>query len=208
MRAPRIVVPAVLLAVVAGLAGLTAPVSATPTHGTKVAPRLTAVITFDKFWRDPQDSRLSWRVWRHDGRGRTLVESRSWRAGSGFTPHSTNACKRDDGWLPNGGYRPRLIADYWGSLIKGRAIALGQKACGNGTVRQNLFIHTEQGARNSQCADRKGDQPCRWEYPKFNDYRSHGCIKLSPGDMRELFVAWRRHFDLGYDGRVRVRVIG
>jgi hypothetical protein len=147
-------------------------------------------------------------VWRHEGRDRRLVASRSWRAGAGFTPRSTDACKRNDGWLPNGRYRPRLIADYWGSLIKGSAIQLGQKACADGTVRQNLFIHTEQGARNSQCPDRKGDQPCRWEYPKINDYRSHGCIKLSPHDLRELYRAWRRHFALGYDGRVRVRVVG
>jgi hypothetical protein len=201
MRARALVV-GLLLALVTGLPGLS-PVAASAT-----ASRLTATITFDKNWRDPQDSRLSWRVWRHDGRDRRLVASRSWRAGAGFTPRSTDACKRNDGWLPNGRYRPRLIADYWGSLIKGSAIQLGRQACADGTVRQNLFIHTEQGARNSQCADRKGDQPCRWEYPKINDYRSHGCIKLSPPDMRALFRAWRRHFDLGYDGRVRVRVIG
>ena len=48
---------------------------------------------------------------------------------------------------------------------------------------------------------------CRWEYPKINDYRSFGCIKLSPGDLRELYAAWTRHFDLGADGRVRVRVV-
>jgi hypothetical protein len=201
MRARALVV-GLLLALVTGLPGLS-PVAASAT-----ASRLTATITFDKNWRDPQDSRLRWRVWRHEGRDRRLVASRSWRAGAGFTPRSTGACKRNDGWLPNGRYRPRLIADYWGSLIKGSAIQLGQKACADGTVRQNLFIHTEQGARNSQCPDRKGDQPCRWEYPKINDYRSHGCIKLSPHDLRELYRAWRRHFALGYDGRVRVRVIG
>lgn len=146
-------------------------------------------------------------MWRHTDDGRTLVEKRSWRAGSGFTKRSTDPCRRNDGWLPNGGYRPRLHANYWGNLIKGRAIYLGNKPCGNGTLRRDLFIHTEQGDRNRQCPDRKGDQVCRWEYPKFNDYRSYGCIKMSPRDMRQLFDAWRKHFALGYDDRVRVRVI-
>ena len=207
MRA-RLVISAALFAIVTGVAGPVAPVSASPAASSRSAPRLTATITFDKNWRDPQGSRLTWRVWRHHGGQRTLVENRSWRAGSGFTPRSTDSCKRNDGWLPNGRYRPRLYVDYWGSLIQGRAIGLGQKACGNGTVRHDLFIHTEQGDRNAQCPDRKGDQPCRWEYPKLNDYRSRGCIKLAPGDLRSLVVAWRRHFALGSDGRVRVRVIG
>lgn len=171
------------------------------------ASRLRGVITFDKNWTNPQRSRLVWRVYRHHDGRRTLVEQRAWRAGSGFTPRSTNACKRNDGWLPNGGYRPRLHANYWGSLIKGRAISLGAKRCADGTWRTDLFIHTEQGDRNAQCPDRRGDQVCRWEYPKINDYRSFGCVKLAPGDLRELYAAWTRHFDLGADPRVRVRVV-
>jgi hypothetical protein len=171
------------------------------------AVQLRGVITFNKNWSNPQRSRLVWRVWRHQDGRRTLVEQDAWRAGSGFTQQSTNACRRNDGWLPNGSYRPRLHANYWGSLIKGRAISLGAKQCVDGTWRTALFIHTEQGDRNTQCPDRQGDQVCRWEYPKINDYRSLGCIKLAPGDLRELYDAWTRHFDLGADGRVRVRVI-
>ena len=174
----------------------------------QTAPALRAVITFDKFQRNPQRSRLHWRVFRvGTGGKRTLVEHRSWRAGSGFTRHSTNACRRNDGWLPNGYYAPRLHANYWGSLIKGRAIFLGAKRCANGTVRSDLFIHTEQGDRNRQCPDQPGDQVCRWEYPKIDDYRSYGCIKLSPRDLKELYDAWLRRFDLGADPRVRVRVV-
>ena len=167
---------------------------------------LRGVITFDKNWDHPQRSRLTWRVYRHREGTRTLVEKRSWRAGSGFTRRSTDACRKNDGWLPDGHYRPRLYANYWGSLIKGRAIGLGAKQCANGTWRTDLFIHTEQGDRNRQCPDRKGDQVCRWEYPRFDDYRSWGCIKLSPDDLRELVSAWRRHFALGADSRVRVHV--
>jgi hypothetical protein len=168
---------------------------------------LRGVITFDKNWKDPHRSTLVWRVFRHHGGERTLVERKQWRAGSGFTKDSTNACRKNDGWLPNGGYQPRLYANYWGSLIKGRAIGLGQKRCADGTVRTDLFIHTEQGDANRQCPDRKGDQVCRWEYPRINDYRSFSCIKLSPRDLAELDAAWRRHFDLGADSRVRVRVV-
>jgi hypothetical protein len=184
---------------------LHAPASATTVTSTR-AGQLRGVITFDKNGEHPQRSRLTWRVYRHHEGTRTLVHRKSWRAGSGFTRRSTDACRKNDGWLPDGHYRPRLYANYWGSLIKGRAIGLGAKQCANGTWRTDLFIHTEQGDRNRQCPDRKGDQVCRWEYPRIDDYRSWGCIKLSPGDLRELASAWRRHFDLGADSRVRVHV--
>jgi hypothetical protein len=184
---------------------LHAPASATSAT-TARAGQLRGVITFDKNWEHPQRSRLTWRVYRHREGTRTLVERKTWRAGSGFTRRSTDACRKNDGWLPDGHYRPRLYADYWGSLIKGRAIGLGAKQCADGTWRTDLFIHTEQGEENRQCPDRKGDQVCRWEYPRIDDYRSWGCIKLSPGDLRELVAAWRRYFDLGADGRVRVHV--
>ncbi|MGN6576846.1 MAG: hypothetical protein ACTHKG_14290 [Nocardioides sp.] len=211
----RRVLPAALTLLLAAPVAALAPAAATPTASattgatarTTTAPALRAVITFDKSQRNPQRSRLHWRVFRVQDGGRTLLEHRSWRAGSGFTRHSTNACRRNDGWLPNGYYAPRLHANYHGSLIKGRAIFLGAKRCANGTLRTDLFIHTEQGDRNSQCPDRPGDQVCRWEYPKIDDYRSWGCIKLRPRDLRELYDAWLRRFDLGADPRVRVRVV-
>ena len=56
----------------------------------------------------------------------------------------------------------------------------------NGTLREQLFIHTEAGAGNTQCADGPGDQICRWEFPKVNDYTSHGCIKMSPKDIQRM----------------------
>ena len=176
------------------------------TAGRAAAGGLSAVLTFDKNWSNPFRSELVWRVYRTRHGTRTLVEQRSWRAGSGFTRTSTDACRRNDGWLPDGAYRPRLHANYWGQFIKGRAIYLGAKRCADGTLRTDLFVHTEQGDRSRQCRDRPGDQACRWEYPRFNDYRSYGCVKVSPRAMRQLFDAWREHFDLGYDARVRVRV--
>lgn len=189
------------------LCTLLLPGSAGSAAGREQAGVLRGVITFDKSGRDPHRSTLTWRLFRHHDGERTLLERRSWRAGSGFTKTSTDPCRKNDGWLPDGPYRPRLYANYWGSLIKGRAIGLGARQCPDGTWRTDLFIHTEQGDRNRQCPDRKGDQVCRWEYPKINDYRSWGCIKMSPGDLRALVEAWRRHFDLGADPRVRVQVV-
>jgi hypothetical protein len=134
------------------------------------------------------------------------VVKKSWRAGSGFRRSSTDSCRKNDGWLPNGSYRPRLFADYGGTFVRGRAIYLGNHACRNGTVRNDLFIHTEQDRGNRQCADRKGDQACRWENPKFPDYQSYGCVKMSPGDLRELTAAWRRYFPAGSPAQVKVVV--
>jgi hypothetical protein len=197
MRARPLVV---LLALACALA--LAPAAPASAQG----PYRYAVITFRKNHDNTHRSTLVWRVFRVSGGTTTTVVRKSWRAGSGYFADSTNACRRNRGWLPSGRYRPTLFDDYHGNVIKGRAIYLGQKRCANGTMRRELFIHTEQGAGSRQCADRRGDQPCRWEYPKINDYRSYGCIKLSPGAMKELHDAWRRYFRAGYTDRVRVRV--
>ena len=175
-------------------------------HATAAGSYRYAVITFHKNYANTFRSSLTWQVFRVTDGHRTTVLSKRWRAGSGYTRTSTNSCRKNDGWLPDGRYRPRLYHDYHGSLIKGRAIYLGQKQCRNGTMRNALFIHTEQGAGSRQCANRPGDQACRWEYPAINDYRSYGCVKLSPGAMHELYDAWRRYFRLGYTDRVRVQV--
>jgi hypothetical protein len=165
-----------------------------------------AAITFNKNYRNVFRSNLTWNVYKVTNGHRTRVLHKEWRAGSGYTKHSTNSCRRNNGWLPNGRYHPRLYADYDGSKIKGRAIYLGRHACHNGTVRQQLFIHTEQGAGSRQCPNRKGDQLCRWEYPAYNEYRSLGCIKLSPGDLEQLYDAWRSFTKSRYTSRVRVLV--
>ena len=195
MRA-RIVV--VLVAVLAGL--LVAPSSA------EAKSHSYAVIGFHKNYRHVFHSTLTWKVFRVSHGRRTLVEHHTWRAGSGFRRRSTDACRRGDGWLPNGRYHPRLFKDYDGSLIKGRAIYLGDMPCHNGTLRRDLFIHTEQGPGSRQCKNRRGDQLCRWEYPQINDYQSHGCIKLSPHDLKQLYRSWRHFTKAHYTNRVRVVV--
>jgi hypothetical protein len=165
-----------------------------------------AVITFNKNYKNVFRSTLSWNVYKVTDGHRTRLEHKMWRAGSGYYKHSTNSCIHNNGWLPDGRYKPRLYANYDGSKIKGRAIYLGEHRCHNGTMRTDLFIHTEQGAGSHQCPNRKGDQLCRWEYPAINDYRSYGCIKLSPGDLKQLYDAWRSFTKSRYTSRVRVSV--
>lgn len=154
------------------------------------------VMTFDKNQRSPADSRLTWALSRKQGKGPwEVVERRSWRAGSGMLGRAgKNSCTKNQGWLPNGTYAVRQHDDYPGNLIKGRAFRLEDKSCPNGTRRVNLFLHTEQGARSRQCPDQGGDQVCRWEFPRFNDYKSAGCIKLAPGDLAQLVRLYKRHF--------------
>jgi hypothetical protein len=176
----------------------------TPTADAKT--RTYAVITFKKNYHDVYHSTLVWQVFRVSHGKRTQVERKQWRAASGFHRHATDSCQKNVGWLPNGTYHPRLYANYGGSLIKGRAIYLGAKACHNGTVRTALFIHTEQGPGSVQCKNRKGDQACRWEYPQINDYRSHGCVKLAPGDLKQLYRAWRHFTSAWSTSRVTVSV--
>ena len=57
-------------------------------------------------------------------------------------------------------------------------------------------------------ANGKGDQRCRWEWPAYNDYRSGGCIKMSPRDIRQLTRRYHQFFRAGvrYPDRVHVRV--
>ena len=173
--------------------------------------RIRAIITFNKNPAHPHRSTLVWRVQKRTGGEWATIESESWRAGSGFEGQAaTNACAKGRGWLPNGTYSFIQYDDYWGQLIKGRAFYLGNKACRNGTVRTELFIHTETGAGNKQCRNTPGDQICRWEYPKINDYKSYGCIKMSPHDLRVLVKRYHAYFHAGVrysKARVKVRVI-
>jgi hypothetical protein len=174
------------------------------------ADGVRAVIVFDKDARHPWRSTVRWRAERRTDGGWRVVDAASWRAGSGFGgPDTTDACHRDVGWLPNGTYSFVQHDDYHGSLIRGRAFYLGAKRCANGTWRTDLFIHTESGAGNRQCADAPGDQVCRWEWPRINDYRSHGCIKMSPADLADLVRHYHRWFraEVRYPtDRVAVRV--
>jgi hypothetical protein len=161
--------------------------------------RLRAQITFTKDAAHPWHSTIAWDAARQraDGSWKVLAHD-SWRAGSGLPGRSTeNACVKGHGWLPNGTYSLRQYDDYHGNLIHGRAFRLADKRCTNGTLREQLFIHTEAGAGNAQCADVAGDQLCRWEFPRINDYTSHGCIKMSPSAILALTRDYHRFFHAG-----------
>jgi hypothetical protein len=186
-------------------APLPAPAEAPSGHGGARAKPVHAVIVFDKFPKNPFDSRVIWKAFR----GQERIERAEWRAGSGFGgPKTKNTCARGRGWLPNGDYGFVQYDNYWGQLIKGRAFFLGSKKCHDGTPRTELFIHTETGDHNHQCPNAKGDQRCRWEWPKVNDYRSGGCIKMSPKGILALTRHYHRYFRPGhrYPARVHVHV--
>ena len=183
------------------LALLLAPVVSVPVaERADAAPRASyrAIIVFEKSYQRQFDSRVTWRLFEQRGKKRTLVEERSWRAGGGLPRKGgTDACARSVGWAPDGSYRITLHRDYGGNVIKGGVFRMEDKACRNGTVRQNLFLHTEQGPGSRQCADGKGDQSCRWEWPRINDYKSNGCLKMAPRHLHELVRLYERRFAAG-----------
>jgi hypothetical protein len=172
---------------------------------------LRGVIIFDKNPHNQFNSRVIWRLYQRQAGKWKIVQTKSWRAGSGLPGKvGRNSCATSKGWLPNGTYALRQYNNYHGNVIKGRAFRLDNKACPSGHVRHDLFLHTEQGAGNTQCKDRKGDQACRWEYPKFNDYKSYGCIKMSPHDLADLTRIYHQHFraEVRYPkSRVELKVI-
>ena len=175
-------------------------------------PQVRGVLTFVKNHAHPDRSELRWQLFRSVTGTWQVVDQKSWRAGSGMLgKRGRNACVRNVGWLPDGSYRVRAYLDYHGRLIKGRAFGLDDKRCAHGRLRHQLFIHTEQGAHDTQCRNRSGDQACRWEYPRINDYRSHGCIKLAPTDLADLMTHFRAAFATGVrypTSRVVLNVVG
>lgn len=189
-------------------------VAATAASGTvgRAGTTYRASLVFEKNRKHQFRSTLTWRLWERRAGQERVVEKRSWRAGSGLPgPRGQDPCARSVGWAPNGNYRITLHHDYPGNVIKGRAFRMDNMACRNGTVRQNLFLHTEQGPGSRQCADARGDQACRWEVPRINDYKSNGCLKMAPGDLHELTRLFDRRFDAGIRyglDSVVLRVVG
>lgn len=178
------------------------------------ALRRKASIRFEKN-RDgsPFRSRVVWRSWTRAGASAPwkLAEEASWRAGSGTGPRAKDSCAKGEGWLPNGVYGFVQHDRRDGTYIDGRVFQLEDKSCRNGTRREMLFIHSEQTVDSGQCADLPGDQRCRWEVPRWNDYRSAGCIKMAPADLAALTRRFHRYYAAGVrypTDQVRVRVVG
>ncbi|MET7719020.1 L,D-transpeptidase [Streptomyces sp. NPDC005407] len=104
---------------------------------------------------------------------------KKYRAGSGV---AKNSCTRFKGWLPNGTYDIKFHQKrYNGSLIKGYVIKISDKRCSNGTLRNDLFIHSEMTRNGGQGST----EAFRWD--GASDYKSSGCIKLKPADIKNLF---------------------
>jgi hypothetical protein len=129
----------------------------------------------------------------------SILIQQSLRAGSGT---STNECYVGHGWLPAGWYDIVGHFDHYdASLIKGRAWQLSDKRCigGTGTLRTELFIHSEETAAEGQYCPTAYDDPFCWE--GTYDYYSNGCIKLAhalpyPSDIADADNDWD-----AWDGR-------
>lgn len=103
----------------------------------------------------------------------------SMTAGSGMgSAYST--CQSNLGRLPDGWYSSAHDhhVDNKDNTIKGRVWGLQDKDCGSGTVRTELFIHSEETKTNGQSCPTSGDDPYCWE-SAAEDYRSLGCVKIS-----------------------------
>ncbi|GAA2276916.1 hypothetical protein GCM10010415_51090 [Streptomyces atrovirens] len=147
------------------------------------APTATTLV-FDKNPDDPTDSTLS--VHRN-GKPRA-----TYRAGSGLGVQDD--CARAKGWLPDGNWRIRAgTRTYDGDLVKGYAVRLQDMPCSRGTVtRTEIFIHSETNRDGSEGTS----EARRWDGP--GDYRSNGCVKLHPADIKAMFrlldrVGWPTH---------------
>ncbi|MEU6373981.1 L,D-transpeptidase family protein [Streptomyces sp. NPDC046909] len=192
-RVAKTVAMAAMLAAVAGATVPTAAV-ALPDHRATTAVTQSAAtsvpaasnsaytyLQFKKNSSNPSNSKLSF-VYVHivnDISHSTTVAT--WRAGSG--QGSTNACKRNQGWLPNGTYKIKTFYKHHnGGLhgVNGLAWLLNDTTCSNGTPRTELFIHSEMKPDGTQGSA----EPYRWD--GNSDYKSNGCIKLKPSDIRRL----------------------
>jgi hypothetical protein len=130
--------------------------------------------------------------------GQILVQQ-SFRAGSGT---STNECYLSHGWLPTGWYDIVGHFDHYNaSLIKGRVWQLSDKRCmgGTGTLRTELFIHSEETPDGGQYCPTAGDDPFCWE--GAFDYYSNGCIKLAHAPPYPSDVAYADNDWDAWDGR-------
>lgn len=172
----------------APLAAKTAAATAAHSGGGQVsaAARTSTYLWFKKNSKNPSKSRLSLVYVQQGGDGRThSFTVDSWRAGSGNG--STNTCARNKGWLPNGTYGIKAFysAHNGGSHgVNGISWLLSNHKCHSGTNRTELFIHSEMRPNGTQGPRTGGDSPYRWDGD--SDYKSNGCIKLKPSDIREL----------------------
>ncbi|WP_328950224.1 L,D-transpeptidase [Streptomyces sp. NBC_00184] len=173
-------------ALTTGLALAPAASAQAPARAPRAAAAEATTLVFDKNSSDPTNSRLS--VYK----GRKLWAT--YRAGSGLG--IKDDCVRAKGWLANGNWRIKLKSrTYNGNLIKGYAVYLQDMKCSKGTrTRTEMFIHSEMNRDGS----RGGTERRRWD--GAGDYKSNGCVKLNPTDIKKMFrlldrdgIGWPTH---------------
>jgi hypothetical protein len=170
----------------AALATALAPVGAAQGSAPSPKPTGATTLVFDKNQGDPTDSRLlvykGTKLWA------------TYRAGSGLGVKDD--CARSRGWMPNGTWKIKLKSrTYNGDLVKGYAVHLQDMKCSKGTLRRTeMFIHSEMNRDGSAGTTERR----RWD--GAGDYRSNGCVKLHPNDIKKMFRLFDRK-EIGWPPR-------
>ncbi|MCX5112256.1 peptidoglycan-binding protein [Streptomyces sp. NBC_00378] len=177
------------------IALITAPASARPSTGTgtgtgNAQPGPTGYsLKFTKNQKHPMYSTLALV---HNGKA-----VKTYRANSGMG--SKDTCLSNEGWLPNGTYKVKGHETNRGGWnynpnvqIQGYAIQLENKTCtpkaGQKPVeRTDMFVHSEMLADGTQAVDVPLKEDDFWRWDADFDYKSNGCIKLKPADLKDLF---------------------
>jgi lipoprotein-anchoring transpeptidase ErfK/SrfK len=131
---------------------------------------------------DPQNSRLYFVYVQGANSDHPRIHTLgSWRAGSGNG--SKNTCASNAGWLPNGNYTVKKYYPHHNGGphgVNGIAWYVGDHRCHSGHWRTDLFVHSEMLPSGKAGSS----EPYRWD--GNSDYKSNGCIKLKPSDIRAL----------------------
>ncbi|GHH00041.1 L,D-transpeptidase family protein [Streptomyces rubradiris] len=175
---------AVAAALTAGPALAPAATAHAPAGTVAAAAGPATTLVFDKNPASPTHSKLS--VYEGD----ELLAT--YRAGSGTGVKDD--CVRAKGWIPNGNWRIKLKDPFYdGRLIKGYAVYLQDMKCSRGTLtRTQMFIHSEMNRDGGQGST----ESRRWDGD--GDYKSNGCVKLGPTDIKKMFrllnrIGWPTH---------------
>lgn len=137
--------------------------------------------------RNPIDSRLGWYEYRtYPDRPPVLTYKSIHRAGSG--DGTKDPCRTAHGWLPSGWYGGTFRTHFDG-IINGIVWQLDNKRCKRGTLRTELFIHSEMTPSAGQNC---GYEPECWNGP--SDYYSAGCVKVRPSHIKAFATRYRSYY--------------
>ncbi len=129
------------------------------------------------------NGRLAWAS--QDNESGATFSTTPVRGGSGL---GKDECREEHGWIPRGWYDQWVHHNnYPGTQIKGRVFHMQNMRCnwGTGTLRTELFIHTEETQSQGQSST---DERFRWDGD--SDYKSIGCIKVAYGTSMNKVHGW------------------